>query len=711
MNLLNKFKISLPPLPTAPPPHTPQRATLLQLSVVVLVAVLAHIALGHPVIAGFGVLVWIMKFTSIVRRAKVPPRWLVMLLTIMSFLLVLLFYGGWNGQKAGISFLVLLASLKFLESQSLRDYYMVCLILFFLASSSFLFDSSLLSIFGVVLYTVAILALMLRLSDPHQNSSAKPLLGAAGIVLKALPLAVLLFFFFPRIHGNFGFIPSQDELGGESQINDSMVAGDFANSAFSNEPAFRVEFDGPTPPNSLLYWRVKVMANERNFAWEVSQPTPSELERARSKQGSANAALITELEAGLIHYQVVHEPSDDSYAPYLDYAYQPENGAQLANYSVLRDQKRNGIFSYRGSASQTPHLAEPKLANRNRFLTTMSVPSARSLALLKNWRQQARNDADLINLVLQYYRANNFVYTLAPPGLGSEPLDMFLFETRAGYCEHYASSFTILMRWLGIPARVVVGFQGGKKNPVGGYLQVKYSDAHAWSEVWIDNRWHRVDPTSVSSIGEQRIEQGMDALLSLWENGEWRNWQSGSALADYLNPGVIERTLRRLQDNWDNLGHQWDKWVVNYDFAAQSKLLANLGLEHRNSLYTLLAVMAVGTFALMLFYFWQLIPTPIRIGEAQQAYLKFLRYFKAYNVLKQPAETPLEFAQRAKAKLPNDAETIDAITRSYVELRYGRHPGSIADFVRLVNTFQPNRKPSTLATQPQAVVESPPETS
>jgi transglutaminase-like putative cysteine protease len=686
MKLLRKFKFSLPPLPTAPPAHKPERGTLLLLAGMVGIAATVHFLLGHLVIASYGLAIWIMKAIAVSRLGPTPPRWLIMILTVMSFVLVLVFYGGWNGQKAGISFLVLLSCLKFLESQSLRDYYLVCLILLFLASSTFLFNASILSIAAVMVYTILTVALMVRLSDPTSEQRTPPVRTSAVILLKALPLAILLFFFFPRVHGDFGFIPSQDELQGDNRLDDSLVAGDFANSAFSNEPAFRVEFEGSPPAKSRLYWRAKVMQDERNFAWEIRRPDAVTLRDARDLPDRASTGP-------LLRYQLIHEPSQDKYLPYLDYALNPDRGIQLPNFSVLRVEQENGVFAYNGVATLAPNMPEygstGGLADRAALLQTTSQPSARLLRLLSEWRSQTSDPTDLVNLVLNYFRANNFEYTLNPPGLNQNPVDEFMFETRSGYCEHYASAFTIIMRWLGVPARVVVGYQGGNWNEVGGYMQVRYSDAHAWSEVWLGDRWARVDPTITSTLGEQRISQGMEALLSMWEEG---GFSQDASLTDYLNPSGYQQALRKLQQSWDNLGYQWNKWIINYDFQAQKALLATLGLEHRNSLYTLLGLMAAGTLGLMLFYFWQLIPKAVKRGEAQQVYLQFVARLGKFNLKKHPSETPLEFATRAKQTVPWHQQQIDTITAKYVQLRYGRNPTDVAELKQLVKAFKPRKQ-------------------
>lgn len=690
-NWLQKISFSLPPRPTAPPPHAPERATLLLLATLVGIAVIVHFLLGHPFVAAFGLMVWGLKTAAILRVGRMPPRWLIVFLTVCSFLMVLVFYGGWNGQKAGISFLVLLASLKFLESHNLRDYYLVCLILFFLASSSFLFNSSILSIVVVLCFTVCVLMVMLRLSDPHRASQPSVFKLSTAILLKALPLTIVLFFFFPRIHGSFGFLPSQDELTGDNQLDNALVAGDFAAAAFNNEPAFRVEFEGETPANSALYWRVKTMVDERNFTWQVRPPRPDMLQAAAQRADRAPPV------DGTVKYQIVHEPSDDTFIPYLDYALNPELGVQLDDHSVYVQTPASGVFAYRGEASLRTNLSnfptEPQLDPK--FTQTTRPPSARTLALISTWQRQAPTTRQRITAVLEYFRDNQFSYSLTPPGLGDSPLDEFLFETRTGYCEHFASSFTLLMRYLQIPSRVVVGFQGGTLNPVGGYLQVRYSDAHAWSEVWLDGRWQRIDPTTMAAMGEERINNGMSALMSLWEQGLWETWDGSQSLTDFMRPGGIDRTIQQLQDYWDNVGHQWNKWVINYDFNAQRRLLEKLGVEHRDTLYSLVGILFAACFALVLFYFWQLVPKPIKREPEQAAYLEFVQKLERFGLHKLAAETPNQFAARAAITAPDYAQQIHQITALYVQLRYGAKPVDLDDFKTLIKRFKPSIKKQT----------------
>jgi len=660
--LLNKFNIKLPPLPTTPPVHEADRTTLLQLAAIIGLAVTTHFGIANPVVAVCALTVYVFKVVIVWHRKTAPPRFVMMLLTISSLVLILFFYGGWNGQTAGISFLVLLVSLKFLESRTLRDYYVVCLLLYFLAASTFLFDSSMYSIASVVLYTIAITAVLFKISNPTPVDTLDSIKASASIILKALPLALLLFFFFPRVYGSFGFIPSLDE-GRSKALDDALVAGEMAASAFNTSLAFRVEFDGPMPGNENLYWRSKVMPVESNFTWEVIPPSPQDIAGAVAKRSAAN------MDSGEFTYRILHEQSADIFIPFLDYVSGYSTGKILDDYSVYIKRKPK-VLSYQGTSTLNPSLPKTDATQKPELTTTTSNPTAKLQALLTQFRRNAKNDEELVRAVYQYFSVNQFRYSLTPPGLDEfNPLEDFLFNSKTGYCEHYASAFTTLMRWLGVPARVVVGFQGGTLNNTGNYLEVRYSDAHAWSEVWVNGQWNRVDPTA--TVSPERIEFGMEALLELWD-GEYLNSAGGRALSDYLNPTGYARYARKMRETWKNIGYQWNKWIVNYDQEAQQELLDILGFKHHSSTYTLIGIMALSAGALMLYYFWQLIPRATRRSELQRAYLDFVAKFKKHDIVKDLADTPSDFAAKASHKFPNAATEIDKITKAYQQLRYGR---------------------------------------
>ena len=360
-------------------------------------------------------------------------------------------------------------------------------------------------------------------------------------------------------------------------------------------------------------------------------------------------------------------------------------GRIKADFSIWHE-TQTGSFSYQGGSTVGSRIAETLPLNTQKILQTTSLPSARTQALLAQWKQQTSDPIKLAQTVLDHFTNNEFYYSLYPSGLGDNPIDEFLFNSKTGYCEHYASVFTTLMRWLGIPARVVVGYQGGLANQSGQYLEIRYSDAHAWSEILVDQTWVRVDPTA--AISPERIEFGMDAFMSLWDSAGLSGLSGGTALSNYLNPTGMNRYYRLLRDNWNNLGYQWKKWVIDYDANTQEELLAKLGLEGKQRYGTLVLIMFVSIGVILLFYFWRMLPRRIKRDEAQRYYLKFVDRFKRADVIKNSADTPNEFAEKAITKFPQHQEQIFELTNAYVQLRYGKSSFDLNKFKQLVKQFR-----------------------
>lgn len=680
-------------MPTTPPRHKPTRGPLLQLAAIISVALIMHLKIADLWIGGFAIVIFAIKVVALYRKIGPPNKIVIVLLTFASLGMVVFLYGGWNGQRAGISFLVLLVTLKFLESEALRDYFVVCLILYFLAASSFLFNSSIFNILIVTAFTLAITAVLFQISNPSKQSPLNALKQSTNIVVRALPLAILFFFLFPRVHGAFGFIPSLDKSESNA-LSDALVAGEMAQSAFNEQLAFRVNFkNGDIPQRRDLYWRVKTMPIERNFTWEIARSTL----QSEINAGIQMRQLVTldqQQDQQSYVYSVLHEQTTDNLLPYLDYVAGTESGRVRSDYSVWHTGNAGSLFNYVGRSTLTPSLTpNGALLNRNRNLATASQPSARVLALLNDIRQRTNSDIEKAEAVYNYIQNNNFTYSLTPPALGEENLlERFLFETKSGYCEHYASAFTTLARWLGVPARVVVGYQGGEIIGADGdtpFLEVRYSDAHAWSEVWIEGQWQRVDPTA--AVSSTRLDYGMQALMQLWNDEIFGSSEVATALSDYLNPSGSAKYWRKIRDNWKAAAFQWNKWVVNYDAKTQLELLKNLGFNHGNHLLTLVGILMASATALMLLYFLRLLPKPVARSKEQTLYLKFVNKFKKLGLTKEISETPLEFSLRAIVAAPAQQQQIEKITAEYLELRY-----SAATADNLLNTFNKHVRAFTL---------------
>jgi transglutaminase-like putative cysteine protease len=302
-------------------------------------------------------------------------------------------------------------------------------------------------------------------------------------------------------------------------------------------------------------------------------------------------------------------------------------------------------------------------------------PRARSLAM--GWANRGLGDAAIVQEALQRFRQEPFVYTLQPPKLGDQAVDDFLFNTRRGFCEHYASAFVFLMRAAGIPARVVTGYQGGEYNAVGNYWIVRQRDAHAWAEVWLEGEgWRRVDPTA--AVAPTRVELGVSAALPATERpAALINVETG-----WLAPARLA---------WDLVNYRWNLWVLGYNDVRQREFLSRLApwLANLNAMLWLLGLgSALFIFGLAGFYLLR--QTRIRQDPASRLYARFCRKLERLGIAREPSEGPAAFARRAAAARPDLAGTIGEITQLYVGLRYGRATAETLSALRqCVRRFRP----------------------
>jgi transglutaminase-like putative cysteine protease len=654
--------------PVTPPEHSPKRDTTLFIAVLMIAPACIHFFIGSPIVAGFTAAIIALKILALLSKQIRIHQFIIYALALLGVVMVVFIYSGWNTQTAGVSFLIFLLALKFLEAKRLRDYFMTCILLYFVAACSFLYFTGPLDMVLVTAFCCAITAALIKLTSQDDVNWASLLGSSSGILFKALPIAILLFFFFPRINANIGFIPSPNQAKEQNQLSDTLNADEFSESAFSDELAFRVEFEGEIPPNNQLYWRSKVMTIEDNFSWRMT-PRPEVSFR------SFSPVTAKDLPASEVYrYSILHQPSKDNFIPYLDYPIEQNKGLKLNDYSAAVRELSPINFIYTGASTVNSIPINNKRNFKTKLTEVSRPPSQRINSLLNAWKEQyGSNPKELARVALDYFRNEEFKYSLLPPNLGSQPLDEFLFDSRVGYCSHYASAYTTLMRWLGIPSRVVVGYQGGEFNSAGGYIEVRYSDAHAWSEVWIDNQWQRVDPTAI--IRPERIEFGMEALLALLGTQDTRGL-SRSALADTMTPRGFDQFLKRMEHSLENFGYQWSKWVVNYDADRQRELLAKIGLNPNNATLFLSAIVIAIITCFSFIYFLMMRPKAPPLSALQKDYLKFIKKLEDKDFKKMASDTPSKFAERAKQKYPSVDAKIDQVMEAYSTLRYSANPST-----------------------------------
>jgi transglutaminase-like putative cysteine protease len=589
--------------------------------------------------------VW--RLTIELRQWRLPHKWIRSGIAFLAMLTVLATYRTLNGLEAGTAFLIVMGGMKLLETQTRRDLTIVLFVSYFLLFAGFLYDQQLLLLPYMLIAVWWLTATLMRI---HQGSpmTAKEALGGTGrMFVHALPLAVLLFLLFPRLPGQFWAVPARQQA--MTGIDDEVSPGDVSELSISGAIAFRVKFEGEPPPPHERYWRGPVMHDFDGRTWRRPQ-YPFVAQRI--------VPMGTDYD-----YRTVLEPHNRYWVFALDAPTRWTRDARRTFDYQLISNRRVSTLSAFEVQSTTQYRVEGPLPRllREADLRLPQNRNPRSIELARSMREQAGSDAAFIDAVLRMFREEEFFYTLEPPRLEQDSVDDFLFNTRRGFCEHFASAFTMLARAAGIPARVVAGYQGGDLNPLTGYMLVRQSDAHAWSEVWLDDRgWVRVDPTA--AVAPERIERGIDAAIPENESVPGR---------------IISRsaTLTHLRNLWDAVNTYWNDNIVEFGQAHQESLLQAFGIEDPDwrQLGVGLAIALVAFFIALALYL-AIRYRPPRQDPLVAMYERLGRRFAKRGLARAPHEGPDDYLSRLAQARPDLAVQLAEIRRLYVSLRYGPTP-------------------------------------
>nr|WP_236598783.1 DUF3488 and transglutaminase-like domain-containing protein [Ramlibacter monticola] len=510
------------------------------------------------------VLVW--RATLAMKARPLPGRWWVATLLIATVAGTWATHGTVLGRDAGVTLIVALLALKTLELRAKRDAFVVFFLGFFTMLTNFFFSQSLLVAFAMLL---GLLGLLTALVNAHMPVGRPPLLEAARtagwMTLLGAPVMGVLFMLFPRFGPLWG-IPS-DAMSGRSGLSAQMEVGAMASLALDEGVALRVKFlDGP-PPQRDMYFRGPVLSEFDGREW---RPLLSRLATRFPPPRLADPHLTG---SGMpVRYQVTLEPSNRPWLLTLDAAAEAPivPGVEVAMTSelqwvanrpvvdLLRYEAESFLSFRHGPQSRNAVLPEYRQLPPGRNPRTLELAAT----LL---RDNPRDPAALVQAALRRLRSGDYVYTLEPGVYGEDTADEFWFDRRQGFCEHIASAFVVLMRAMGIPARIVTGYQGGELNALDGFWVVRQSDAHAWTEVFLDRRgWVRVDPTSAVAPARtgslQRLAASRGVLATAIET---------------VNPNLSAL----LRTTWEALNNSWNQWILNYTQSRQLNLLRNLGFE------------------------------------------------------------------------------------------------------------------------------------
>ncbi len=619
------------------------------------------------VLASFAALAgW--RVAHAIRGVPLPPRWLAIVFSASMLTAVYATYGTLFGRDAGVALLAMLAGMKLLESRRVRDAYVLSALGYFLVITNFLYSQSILTGIYMVAVVLLMTATLIAFSTTSGELDARARLRmAAGMLAQAAPIMLVLFFVFPRLPGPLWSLP-RDARSAVSGLSESMSPGRISHLTLSDAVAFRVTFQGRAPATSQLYWRGPVLWHTDGREWKAGQP-------ARSWR-----AQYVELQGEPVDYTITIEPHQQSWLYALEIPTTVPRGAQMTQDFQLRTPKPvRARRRYEVRSFPAARLSRVSIEEQTAALALPPGMHSKTRVLALGWRGELADDDAIVARALEYFRRQPFVYTLDPPLLRNDPVDEFLFETRSGFCESYASSFTVLMRAAGIPARIVTGYQGGELNPLGDYLIVRQRDAHAWTEVWLKDRgWVRVDPTG--AVSPDRIELGMDAAIPP---------TMGPAGLDLPSGGPLWETWRRWRYGIDAIKTGWNEWVLGYGPRRQYQLLAMLGVDAGDLRALSMGMLAVVGVMLGILALWLARRVPLPVDPTARVYRRFCAKLARAGVARRAYEGPLDFAARAVFARPQLREPVERITDMYVALRYAGKNSPMGEFKRAVSAFRP----------------------
>lgn len=615
---------------------------------------------------------WLILLFRIRAGLPIGGRRTRRLWTLIGILAVVVGTGGVRNPTSAVALLWVLATVKLLEVESRRDVVVSVFLAYFLAVSVVFFATSLVAALYVPVGLWFTTTVLVRLHD-DRAAWRRSLKVSARLLLQAVPIAAVLFLFFPRVHGSlWGFGAVGQPVSGFSDV---LAPGTVSGLVLSREVAFRVEFESPPPDIEDLYWRGLSFDTFDGRAWRRS----GESHRVRNPVSGGRR----------IHYTIALEPHGRQWLFTLDLPIQVHGRVAMhSDYTVTRWRKVREKYTYTAESRVGYHAAGSPGRRGSVYLQLPARGNPRSRSLARKLRGAAETPAEVVALAMRFLGQSGFRYTLNPPLLEADPVDALLFETRQGYCEHYASAFAFLMRAAGIPARVVAGYLGGEPNPYADYWIVRQLHAHAWVEVWLpQSGWTRRDPTL--AVEPNRMTRGAADALPLEER------EAMQPLRGRL--GALSGPWEQLQLGWDMVETRWNRWVIGYSADRQRSILGHLGLDPDKPSALLVLLSAAAALCSLLVFVYLHGFGRFRgnsTDQAQRSYLIFCDRLARAGLVRRPHEGPLDFASRVGTDRPDLAADVNEIVWRYVHLRYGNRGGREALRVlrRRVRHFRPPRK-------------------
>ncbi len=600
-----------------------------------------------------------------------PPSLVKVGIVLISSISIYSHFGEIAGLDTAAAVLTASYALKLLELKTLRDAWILLLMGFFLAVTGLLYSQSLLMTSYVLVTITTIVSAMASLYFKN-NNLAFALKQGMILSLQTLPFMFALFILVPRIPPLWS-VPTTDK-NAMIGLSDSITPGDIAQLSQSDELVFRATFKERTPPPEQRYWRSIVMSHFDGSTWSQQKhndllpnnditiddlvrwhPTPSWLDQPVK-------------ETPAYQYDIIQEPSGKNWLFSLGPAYQSVAGSGITyNYRLIAREPINLRKAY----SQKQIEGQETQDNLPYWLTQLNLqrpPSGNELSQNLGRKlaiKHQSNPLKIANELMTLFRTEQFFYTLKPLTLGKNAIDEFLFDTKQGFCSHYAGAFVYIMRAAGVPARLIAGYQGGELKEQERVIQVRQFDAHAWAEIWVPNQgWLRVDPTA--AVSPERISQGLETAVA----------EEGTFLANNPLSPIHFRHIalfNQMRLSWEYIEHQWQRSVLDYHQKKQEALFREFFGDR--DIYISLAILLGIIISLLLLIiciilFW---PKKNNQSELEKLYTIFCRVMAKKGFDRQPKEGPITFGNRIIHLNPELYNKISHITLLFSQLIYAQN--------------------------------------
>ena len=620
----------------------------------VLVGLLVLVTIPHANnvsvwVIGFFLCAAMLRVLAANKPRLIPGKWLLFIMVIIGIGNVIMHADLTDARRAGTALLVVMLGLKLIELKDRRDIYVCVFLSYFVVMTQFLYQQNLWLAIYLFILTGLLTSTLINLNRVHFDA-VKILKSSSYLGIAAIPMTVALFVFFPRLDSPLWAI-SIDKTRAVTGISDHMRLGSIGELSRSSKTAFRVKFLNRTPAPRSRYWRGTVLWLTDGVNWETSHETTP-------------AKKIIPFTDSRVDYEITLEPSNQPWIYALDLADTIPNDSHFTDdYQLVSQQPLLKRTSYTLSA-HTRYKAQDFTNNQKHLgLQLPSHISERVRQLVLSWLKQYGTDNPLkiINAALHHFNQKPFIYTLSPGLLKDDPIDEFLFDSRRGFCEHYAASFTLLMRLAGIPSRIVLGYQGGEKNPHADHWLIRQSDAHAWVEVWLDKQgWVRIDPTA--AVAPERIEQSIDVS---------RSDNSDKIIFKLDNNSLLAELWQESRWLADAVELGWHRWVLGFSSQRQSSLFNDLGLNDFNGIQKSLTTIALIAISMMLGYIFSL----IRRRPNQDPNLELWHRLQS-KLVKNGLDIPSHMGPKDTLALasklwPEKKNNLEDIIQHYIQLRYG----------------------------------------